>query len=723
MRRSLKLAIAFVAAALACVVALPVSVSAFEVEGGTDLPASIADSIPDDARLVSADYAVLTDGTVVKVSDASVVTDPELVGDGQSAPDPLALTGGKRRLDMTVGEAREQIAAQASEPAAQSATDASAYGAYWSTYNAEKAFCDEDGNIVSYNAKTIIDVSQWDRDIDWEAVKNDGVDGVIIRIGYGFSSIDPYAQRNINECKRLGIPFGVYFFSYADTAELGTTEGYGIVSLLQSLGVSPSDLSYPVYYDLEWFEYSDGTGYHENPSDNWTYTGIAQNCLGVVESAGYSNTGIYTGASMLWNTMFSDYLRQKATWVAQYNGTFDYDGFWTTYRAWQYTLSCRVNGIDAEGVDVSAFGYSYWPDNDHDGVDLNSLGTRVYDLEEGDYTLRSSMGDLMVDIAWDSSENGAHADVWPYNGNANQVFHIAPVGDGTYTIRSTSSGLYLDAWNAETFNGTAVIQWEGVWRSNQFWELYRASDGTYYIANVNAASRNKVIDVYGASTDAGTKLALWAALGGANQRFEIRKVGSSGDSSAVVESGHEQFDEEGGSWQWVYADGSIAKNEVIYVASGRKWCYYDASGAMVHGEAYLDYDTEHTGWYLFDEVTGAMQYGVRWLDASSKWVYYDSVTGKMTHGEALISYDAEHTGWYLFDEVTGAMYHGDTYVRSNGGKWVRYDYVTGKMVHGLQYFDGSWYYFDSVTGAMAHGNTWVSDWGVYHNFDEVTGRG
>ena len=70
-----------------------------------------------------------------------------------------------------------------------------------------------------------------------------------------------------------------------------------------------------------------------------------------------------------------------------------------------------------------------------------------------------------------------------------------------------------------------------------------------------------------------------------------------------------------------------------------------------------------------------------------KWVYYDWTTGKMAHGEAFVNYDSSHTGWYLFDQYTGAMFHGDTYIRSNGGKWVRYDRITGKMVKGLHYQD------------------------------------
>ena len=62
----------------------------------------------------------------------------------------------------------------------------------------------------------MIDVSSWQGDVDWAKAKADGVEGTIIRLGYGWGNdADTKAQRNINECKRLGIPFGIYWYSYA----------------------------------------------------------------------------------------------------------------------------------------------------------------------------------------------------------------------------------------------------------------------------------------------------------------------------------------------------------------------------------------------------------------------------------------------------------------------------------------------------------------------------
>lgn len=189
--------------------------------------------------------------------------------------------------------------------------------------------------------------------------------------------------------------------------------------------------------------------------------------------------------------------------------------------------------------------------------------------------------------------------------------------------------------------------------------------------------------------------------------------------NGVMATSKEFFDPGSQSWYWADADGSIAHDKDVFQRSnGGKWVRYNHSGHMIKGE-----DFRYSGWYLFNNLTGAMLKGMQHVGSNGgKWVYYDKITGKMAHGEQYVNYDAAHTGWYLFDNNTGAMFHGDTFVRSNGGKWVRYDRTTGKMVYGLQRQDGAYYYFDTQTGKMAHGKTYIPDWHGSYWFNEVTGR-
>ena len=88
------------------------------------------------------------------------------------------------------------------------------YGAHWSDADGTTAFIDGNDDVFVNNAKAVIDVSEHQKEIDWDAVKASGVDGAIIRISYGWDNgYDKQALRNISECKRLGIPFGIYMYS------------------------------------------------------------------------------------------------------------------------------------------------------------------------------------------------------------------------------------------------------------------------------------------------------------------------------------------------------------------------------------------------------------------------------------------------------------------------------------------------------------------------------
>ena len=95
-----------------------------------------------------------------------------------------------------------------------------------------------------------IDVSYRQGDIDWAKVKNSGqVDFAIIRCGFGMNEIkqdDSKWKYNSSECERLGIPYGVYLYSYADTVAKAKSEANHVIRLIKG-----KKLSYPIYYDME----------------------------------------------------------------------------------------------------------------------------------------------------------------------------------------------------------------------------------------------------------------------------------------------------------------------------------------------------------------------------------------------------------------------------------------------------------------------------------------
>ena len=183
-----------------------------------------------------------------------------------------------------------------------------------------------------------IDVSHHQGEIDWEAVQADGIDFAIIRCGYGMDMTeqdDRYFEYNASECERLGIPYGVYIYSYADTTERAASEADHVLRLIQG-----RTLSYPVYFDME--------------DDSVTYVGndmladIATTFCDKINAAGYP-VGVYANANW-WNTYLTDPVFDNwYRWVAHYNAECGYQG---SYAMWQYSCTGSVDGI-SENVDMN----------------------------------------------------------------------------------------------------------------------------------------------------------------------------------------------------------------------------------------------------------------------------------------------------------------------------------------------------------------------------------
>lgn len=94
-----------------------------------------------------------------------------------------------------------------------------------------------------------IDVSKHQGTINWDAVAADpSVQFAILRAGYGRyeSQKDPTFERNYAECKRLGIPTGAYWYSYAATPADAATEGRLFAKVLAG-----KQFEYPLYFDQE----------------------------------------------------------------------------------------------------------------------------------------------------------------------------------------------------------------------------------------------------------------------------------------------------------------------------------------------------------------------------------------------------------------------------------------------------------------------------------------
>lgn len=327
------------------------------------LPETVSENISDDSTVVSENLAVTPEGDVQNIETGETVTDAQLVGTQSQQPDPLAKTDGESFIPVSASDVKDAVEQPVKQSAEQSSLkggstvrlakfESNEYGAHWGTYNGTKAFFDYRNSLFVQQAKGVIDVSSWQGDIDWAKAKADGVEGAIIRLGFGWGNdADTKAQRNISECKRLGIPFGIYWYSYAEDAGGAKHEGSDVVSKLRQMGVSPNDLKYPVYYDLERWTW---TG-HTPPTDPNVYNGIVNAWYGALQSSGYQNLGVYSYTSYLQGPLNNANIYAKTRWVAQYGPRMEFTAFGTNDRGWQYTSSGQINGISGN-VDMSAFG-------------------------------------------------------------------------------------------------------------------------------------------------------------------------------------------------------------------------------------------------------------------------------------------------------------------------------------------------------------------------------
>ena len=525
------------------------------------LPDNVSDEISDDATVISEDLAVTPEGEVKNIETGEIVTDPTLVGTKDQQPDPLAKTNGESFIpvsaedvknavadandansaesqsdesDAIVKQSVEQPSAKVSAQSAQLQSaqsqstqsntkvqttkfESNEYGAHWGTYNNSKAFFDYQNNLFVQQAKGVIDVSGWQGDIDWAKAKADGVEGAIIRLGYGEgNNADKKAQRNISECKRLGIPFGIYWYSYADTPSIAKEEGADVVAKLKQFGVNPSDLAYPVYYDLEKWTWEG----HKPPTDPNVYNNIVNNWYSALQSAGYKNLGVYSYTSYLQGPLKHADIYAKTTWVAQYGARMGFDSFPTNSRGWQYTSTGKVDGISGN-VDMNAFGNKEYVNGGSSNALQAAIDVRkmtAVTIPNGNYyiNVRSKVASS-VDIPGGSAADSTAIQLYSGNGSKAQQFTFTRQSDGSYEIVNVNSGKALDVRNGVAENNAIVQQYSRNNSQAQRWFI-RDSGAGYYL---QSALGNWVLDLSGGNTANGAAIRLYTPNGTASQLFVV----------------------------------------------------------------------------------------------------------------------------------------------------------------------------------------------------------
>ena len=205
-----------------------------------------------------------------------------------------------------------------------------------------------DGSLVVGSGTMGIDVSKWNGTIDWNAVKNSGVNYVIIRVGYRGSSQgalieDPKFKTNIKGATAAGIKVGVYFFTQAVDEVEAVQEASMVLDR-----ISGYKISYPVFLDVE------GSGGRGDAIDSATRTAVCKAFCNTIKNAGYT-PGIYANKTWLSSKMDAGALSGYKIWLAQYAKTPTYTG---RYDLWQYRSDGKVSGISGKvDLNISYLGY------------------------------------------------------------------------------------------------------------------------------------------------------------------------------------------------------------------------------------------------------------------------------------------------------------------------------------------------------------------------------
>ncbi len=422
-----------------------------------------------------------------------------------------------------------------------------------------------------------IDVSEHQGRIDWNAVKASGIDFAILRVGFGAPSwggrVDYQFNRNISECERLGIPYGVYIYSYAFDNQQAADEASMVINCLS--GHNPR---LPVYYDLE----------DNSIIANGRQTGIASRAqvfCNRISAAGYE-PGIY--ANLNWfNNILTDSVFKSSSWdhwIAQYNSQCDYTG---NYSFWQYKSNGKVPGINGN-VDMN---YAY--------VDVS-----LYHWQ-------------LIDSTWYyAASNGKAYAGWLFQSGT--WYWLEPDAGG-----AMATGLHECNGSLYWFNSSGAMA--------TGWVL---DGGTWYYATGSGVLARGPVSVGGVPYcfDARTGAML---TGYQTDAQGVRRYfGSCGPLNGwgLVDGSWYWFANgiastgwlyTGGSWYWLDPDAGGAMVTGLHVCNDSAY-WFSASGAMATGWV-LDGGT----WYY---ATGSGALASGWLSLSGAWYWLDPSTHAMTTG-------------------------------------------------------------------------------------------
>ena len=439
-----------------------------------------------------------------------------------------------------------------------------------------------------------IDVSEHQGRIDWNAVKASGIDFAILRVGFGAPSwggrVDYQFNRNISECERLGIPYGVYIYSYAFDNQQAADEASMVINCLS--GHNPR---LPVYYDLE----------DNSIIANGRQTGIASRAqvfCNRISAAGYE-PGIY--ANLNWfNNILTDSVFKSSSWdhwIAQYNSQCDYTG---NYSFWQYKSNGKVLGINGN-VDMN---YAY--------VDVS-----LYHWQ-------------LIDSTWYyAASNGKAYAGWLFQSGT--WYWLEPDAGGAMAtgLHECNGSLYW--FNSSGAMATGWVLDGGTWYyatgSGALASGWLSLNGTWYWLDPSTHAMTTGVQTIGSCeyifNSTGKMMANCWSNGDGSWMYHSSSSGAIDLKGIMTDSGIQLIDDDGNARTgWIESQGSryyCSANGVILTGWQQiagSWYYFNSDGRMATG-----WLNDGGNWYWLDSASGIMKTG--WLSRGDTWYYLDAARG------------------------------------------------------------------------------------------------
>ena len=582
-----------------------------------------------------------------------------------------------------------------------------------------------------------IDVSKWQKDIDWNKVKASGVDYAIIRVAFrsakeGKLGEDEYGIKNLIGAKQAGLKVGVYIFSEAITVQEAEEEADYVLNLIDG-----RFLDLPIVFDYE-------DGYYVEA--NIKYPGRFKQAnvskeLGTqmcnafcnrVKSRGYTAM-VYANVSTLTGRLIPEQIyNTNYIWVARYNdrvstSSWAYNG---KYSFWQYSESLSIDGINSSSVDGD-----FWYD---DGLSmaLNRTGlfyqgNDLYYFKNGHidysyngvakcrnkwYYVKNGKADLsytglasnsngwwycqkgIVDFKYNGLCANQYGTWYVYNGMVQTNYTGVPYISNTSINGQNGKATTYKGWYS-IVNGKLIYTEDILKNSNGWWyvnngmvdfnanSIYKNNNGWWYVKdgkvdfNYSGIARNKYGD--------------WYIKGGKVQMDTTGVV-----YSANKKQGEEVFD----GWYYV-EDGKVVYNRNT-IGKNNSGSWYIGTNGKVDFTVDTVAKTDCGWWYVRKGKIDEAYTGIA-RNTNGDWYLKD---GKVQFDvddilkSNTIDHDIEFNGWYLI----------------RGGK-VQYDTITvAKNKNGWWYVKDGKVDFEANTVAKNENGWWrIKDGKVDFNYTGV----